>query len=215
MTLQEDLVAIGGLSNPSKMPGYGWSISAHDCLVGTRLRETPGSVCSNCYALKGRYLFSGVHAAHVRRKKALYTDGFVPAFIRVLMYKYKRNPDKYSWFRWHDSGDIQDMVHLDKIVQIAKGTPPISHWLPTREVGIVGQYIKYHSEKAIPPNLAIRISHPMIGGTYKTKPSGIAYSTVSAVDPNVKDCPASKQGNVCGDCRMCWDKDTNINYKEH
>ena len=41
---------IGGLSSPSKMPWYGWSISAYRCKTGGKLREVENSTCSHCYA---------------------------------------------------------------------------------------------------------------------------------------------------------------------
>ena len=40
--------------------------------------------------------------------------------------------DKQPWFRWHDSGDIQSLEHLEKIFEVCRLTPETSHWLPTR-----------------------------------------------------------------------------------
>ena len=40
--------------------------------------------------------------------------------------------------------------------------------------------------------------------------------TTSGVSPDGFNCPASKQGNECGECRACWDNTVdNINYKKH
>ena len=40
--------------------------------------------------------------------------------------------------------------------------------------------------------------------------------TTSGVSPDGFNCPASKQGNECGECRACWDGSVeNINYKKH
>ena len=58
---------VGGLSAPSKMPCKSFSISAFECITGSRLRKIAGSVCSKCYALKGRYVFPKVQAALDRR----------------------------------------------------------------------------------------------------------------------------------------------------
>jgi hypothetical protein len=124
--------------------------------------------------------------------------------------------EKSGFFRWHDSGDIQGTWHLEKIVQVAKNLPHIKFWLPTREYSIVSQYIEKEGN-AIPENLTIRLSALMIDG--KT-PDAIAHrldlvvSGVSSVGGF--SCPSSKQGNVCGSCRACWDKDVFcINYKQH
>ena len=38
MNIKEAKSIVGGLSNPSKMPGYGYGLSAFDCSVGSKLR---------------------------------------------------------------------------------------------------------------------------------------------------------------------------------
>ena len=70
-TLKATWEKVGGLSKPSKMPGYGYSISAKKCHVGSRLRKIENSVCSTCYALKGRYVFDNVKKAHANRFRAM------------------------------------------------------------------------------------------------------------------------------------------------
>ena len=55
MIIKEALDNVGGLSNPGKMPGFGWSISALRCDVGGKLVDVKGSVCEGCYALKNTY----------------------------------------------------------------------------------------------------------------------------------------------------------------
>ena len=61
----------GGLSKPSKMPGYADNLPTHACIVGTKLRAVPGSTCFDCYAHeRGRYRFSNVKEALNRRQAA-------------------------------------------------------------------------------------------------------------------------------------------------
>ena len=45
----------GGLSKPSKMPGYAYNLPALHCKPGAQLAQVPGTTCHGCYALKGRY----------------------------------------------------------------------------------------------------------------------------------------------------------------
>ena len=48
--------------------------------------------------------------------------------------KYK-NLDKSRLFhRWFDSGDLQSLSHLMKIIEVCEHTPHIKHWLATREL---------------------------------------------------------------------------------
>ena len=59
MKTSEALKIVGGLSKPSKMPGWAYGLPAAECKTGSKLAQVPGSVCSGCYALKGCYVFPG------------------------------------------------------------------------------------------------------------------------------------------------------------
>jgi hypothetical protein len=145
-TVAEAIREVGGLSNPSKMPTRSWSIPASRCQVGSKLREVPGSACFDCYACKGAYCWRSTVAALARRWDRLQDAlecpvsraRFVGAFTRILANR--------DWWRWHDSGDVQSVDHLDILVDIAKGSPHCRFWLPTREYGIVAAWRKVHGE---------------------------------------------------------------------
>lgn len=219
---------IGGLSTPSKMPWFGWSISAYDCITGSKLREVEGSVCEDCYACKGQYVFKTCRIAHDRRKNCLDDPRFVEAFILVLTKLYERTRKTYKLrgkvvkenrFRWHDAGDLQSVEHLQMIVDIALATPFITHWIPTREFGIVNEWLKGH-EEGFPDNLVVRMSAPMKHEVFNHQPMGLPFSTVGVSEEvmllsDIKDCPANDNGNKCGDCNQCWNKNNNINYRLH
>ena len=54
MKTNEALKIIGGsLSKPSKMPGWSIGLPAKECKTGAKLQAVPGSVCYDCYAMKG------------------------------------------------------------------------------------------------------------------------------------------------------------------
>lgn len=207
---------IGGFSVPSKMPSYGWSITAHRCITGSKLAKVPGSVCSTCYALKGRYLFPNVQKALERREKLWENTScntWINNFVGALTQKYaKLSPDK-QYFRWFDSGDLRAVIMLWQIIAIAEATPDIKHWLPTREVGIVQDYRRVYPDRPAPPNLVIRLSAPMIDDApAKWWPN---TSTVVSEKPNAT-CPAPSSGNKCATCRACWDPAVaNVAYTAH
>ena len=140
----------GGLSKPSKMPGPAHNLPAWKCITGVKLQAVPGSVCAGCYAMKGRYRFRNVREALDRRLQALEHPLWVEALVTLI-----KNQD---WFRWHDSGDIQSLKHLENIFKVCKQTPETSHWMPTREV----KFLKDIDPASVPPNLIIRISSHMI-----------------------------------------------------
>ena len=187
MNTKKALEIIGGsLSKPSKMPGWSIGLPAKECKTGAKLQAVPGSVCYDCYALKGCYVFKVVQDAQYRRLAAIASPAWVEAMAHLI------NSKKPDVFRWHDSGDVQDLEHLQKIYSVCRLTPGKRHWLPTREA-----WIKDHLT-AKPNNLVIRFSAPMVNQrAHASWPN--SSSVVTGEDFN---CPASKQDNECKDCRM-------------
>ena len=187
------------LSKPSKMPGFAIGIPAKECKTGSKLRKIKGSVCYGCYALKGCYVFPDVQAAQYKRLRAISHPLWVEAMAQQI------NSKKSKVFRWHDSGDVQDLAHLKKIYEVCKLSPSVKHWMPTREA-----WIKDHIA-ASPDNLIIRFSMPMID-----QPAAGTWSHTSTVVTSGATCPAPQQDGKCGDCRRCWDKSIpNIAYGKH
>ena len=205
----------GKLSDPSKMPGYSYNLPAWECKVGSKLSLIPGTPCFKCYAKKGRYAFPLVKNALYRRFKSLNNPNWINAMVYLILTKrYKGQHQDH--FRWHDSGDLQSVEHLEKITKVCKQTPKVKHWLPTQERAILKRFLDDGGK--IPKNLVIRVSSPKLN----TLPSSNKFpsSTVTTEYQNGKDlgyqCPASKQGNECKDCRVCWDGSVkNVNYKKH
>ena len=210
-TVKEAWTEVGGLSKPSKMPSYGYSLSAFKCKVGSKLRKVLNSTCADCYALKGRYVFPNVQEALDRRMDKLINN---PKWVEAMVFLIQWYCTKSKVFRWHDSGDIQSLEHLQKIVEIAERTPNVRHWLPTREVGIVQEYKKQFGE--FPNNLIVRISATMVNGLpHKFHKHTSTVSTEKEFDIDWT-CPSSKQDNKCGDCRACWDINIeNVTYPLH
>ncbi len=188
----------GGLSAPGKMPEGSYNLPAGACQTGAILRDVPDTPCHGCYAFKGRYNFSNVKNALRRRLASLTHPQWVEGMTTLVK--------KIKHFRWHDSGDIQSVDHLKKIFEVCNNTPGTMHWLPTQE----RKYLPLQGS-SYPDNLTIRLSN----SKNNTKP-GNAWTHWSTVVDEGGDCPASKQGNVCGDCRRCWDKNVkHVTYPKH
>ena len=208
--LTDARAAVGGLSAPSKMPGYAYSIPAKACKVGSKLRTVENSVCSKCYALKGRYMFGNVQDALNRRLLSI-TDPAWSANMATAI-------NGQAYFRWHDSGDIQSMSHLKQIIEVCRATPNTKHWLPTREKSMVRAYLK---SNVFPDNLTVRLSATMIDGEAPTIASDWNRTVNTSTVHNLKpaqgyQCPAPKQDNKCCDCRACWDGTVqNVSYGAH
>lgn len=209
MKIKDIESTIGTLSAPSKMPCFSFSIPAKRCITGQKLRNVKGSICSKCYALKGRYVFPNVQDALETRFQGMSDPQWIEKMVAMIG---KR--EKSGFFRWHDSGDLQSVAHLAAIVEIAKRLPNIRFWLPTREFSFVSEYM---ASNTIPDNLIIRLSALMFDGK---PPVAIAKRlglvTSGASTGNDFSCPSSKQGGKCLDCRACWNKSvSNVNYKQH
>ena len=191
----------GGLSKPSKMPGFSYNLPATRCITGAKLVKIPGSVCSGCYALKGRYRFPNVKDAMQRRLDSINHPLWIQAMATSIL------ETKTGFFRWHDSGDLQSLDHLKKIFEVCNLTPGIQHWLPTRETSIIACI----QADEVPKNLIIRLSAHKVDGKAST-----FWPWTSTVVTSEKTCPAAEQENKCKNCRACWDRTIpNIAYGKH
>lgn len=194
----------GGLSWPSKLPCPAWGLPATRCKAGSRLVGTEGSVCGSCYALKGRYLFENVQDKLERRYEGLFHPLWVPAMVFLIRW----HADHH--FRFFDSGDLQDENHLLNICVIARHTPDVRHWLPTREYEVV-----LACRAAVPENLLVRVSAAMVDGR---PPSWwpTTSTVVTGREAGGGVCGAPENGGRCGECRDCWEGDVvNVAYRLH
>lgn len=218
----------------SKMPGFVFSTSAHFCKTGSALHNVKGSVCEKCYALKGNYLYNtviqgltlnsiGVAFYESLKDYSVWTVALAELIKRRCVIKEIKDEDgniiaieDNTWFRWHDSGDIQSVLHLKAINDIALLNPSVKFWIPTREGRFVKEFLKTNK---VATNLCIRISAHMVGKKANDFGTGLPTSTV-AFDESVHQCIAPKQGGACDgqimNCRNCWDPSIpNVNYPQH
>ena len=203
---------VGGLSRTTKMPCHSWGLPAWLCRVGARLARQEGTVCAGCYALKGRYAQGTVRRANERRMAHADHPQWVDAMVFLVTWQAMENGVPY--FRWFDTGDLQSLAMLQRIAEVARRTPEVQHWLPTREHGIVRRYLDLETP---PENLVIRLSALMVDG--EPPELGLPTSTVHRRQPpQGHRCPAYDGDGppVCGACRACWDPQVpNISYPFH
>lgn len=202
----------------SKMPGSSFAISAKHCNVGSKLAKVEGSTCHKCYALKLQKMRPSVNTGWIANlDKSVAMIATNPnQWSAWLAFQITKASEKTGqpFHRWFDSGDLQSLDMLKAIVKTCEMTPHVNHWLPTREAKIVKDYLATYG--AFPANLIVRVSATMIGD----KPIA-GYAFTSTVHRKTSDhvghaCPASKQGNACGDCRACWSLAVpNVSYPLH
>lgn len=206
-TIKQCEAIVGSLSKPSKMPGYGTSLPAKHCNTGSKLRGNANSVCASCYACKGRYVFPNVQKAMERRFASLGHPQWVEAMAIVIQKKGCKE------FRWHDSGDLQGNWHLVNILEVARLTPEVKHWVPTKEYALLRKLSKLETFE-VPSNVCIRVSSPVKG---RQPLPGFAHT--STVDSGTGfPCPATRGEARCDahGCRACWDPAVkNVDYKSH
>lgn len=214
LTLKAARAICGTIGFPSKMPGTSYGIPAQACITGAKLAQIEGSVCFDCYALRGNYLYPSVQKAQQTRLIGINHHHWVDAVVTLLTNDHAPEKNLPPYHRWHDSGDLQSIEHLDKLCQIARLMPHIEHWIPTKEPKIVRDYVAMGN--LIPDNMIIRLSGTMINGN----PPKAWSHTSTVFDGNGKpighECPAYKQDHKCGECRACWNKSIpNISYPKH
>lgn len=221
-------------NNNSKMPGYVFSTSAHFCKTGSKLWDVENSACSDCYALKGNYQFPkviqgltlnsiGIAFYEALQDYSVWIIALAELIRRKCIVKEIKDDEgntiaieDNTWFRWHDSGDIQSVLHLEAINQIAILNPSVKFWIPTREGKFVKEFLK-NNEKA--SNLTIRISAHMRHKKASDFGTGLCTSTIEWEGTKHK-CIAPLQGGACDgeimNCRNCWDESiNNVDYKAH
>ena len=155
LNLKEAKAITGGLSKPSKMPGYAYNLPAWQCVTGVKLQAVAGSVCSGCYAMKGRYRFPNTKDALNRRLNSLTDPRWVEA-MTVLVAHYSL---KVPFFRWHDLWrTFRELIILKKIFEVCNATKQVQHWMPTREAKL----LTLMDPAVVPKNLIIRMSSHMI-----------------------------------------------------
>jgi hypothetical protein len=218
----------------SKMPGFVFSASAHYCKTGSALHGVEGSVCENCYALKGNFAYTnvvmgltlnsiGIAFYEAMQDYNVWTVALAELIKRRCVIKEIKDDEgniiaieDNTWFRFHDSGDIQSMLHLKAINDICLLNPSVKFWLPTREGKFVKEFLKTNK---VATNLCIRISAHMVGKKASDFGTGLPTSTVSYNESEHK-CIAPKQGGACDgeimNCRNCWDPTIpNVDYPQH
>lgn len=222
MPLQQARAIAGSLGAPSKMPGAAYGLDAFQCKVGSELAGDPTSVCHGCYARKNfyRYWWPAMRARH-HRQKAILHEYWVEAMI-VLLWDYLDQGGEPS-FRWHDSGDLQSVDHLEKICHVAEATSAIRQWLPTREYGFVAAYLE--EGHTIPENLCVRLSAhyidqlPNLPAVLRSLPTSTVHTGPVPVvrEKGAIGCRAIiARDNICGRCRACWDQRVkNVSYPMH
>lgn len=222
MTLVDALALIGNLSAPSKMPCQAYNLPASRCVTGSKLAKIVGTICSQCYAMRGNYGFKNVQDCLNRRADSVNDSNWVDAMVTAIL-----GTESSGFFRWHDSGDVQSVEHLRKIVDVCNRTPKIKHWLPTREFAFVRKFLA--AGGVIPKNLCVRFSAVMIDGPTPdsaAKACGVCVSGAarekahkgasSLASQGGYTCPAPTQGNKCLTCRLCWNKKRfSVTYKKH
>ena len=208
--LVKEAVEYGKISlGNTKMPGTTYAVDAFACITGSKLAKVKGSICSGCYSIRLQKIRPSVDKGY---KKNLFkwqvsnTSNWIDAMVfQILRAKVKEH-------RWFDSGDLQSLEMLEAIVEVARKTPKVKHWLPTKEYKVAAKYLKTNT---LPQNLVLRVSATMIDG----KPSKV-FKITSTVHKNNKaigfECKARSRGNACGPCRACWDKRIkNVSYPKH
>jgi len=192
----------GGLTQTTKMPCKSYSLPTIACVTGFRMRAIAGSICADCYAEKGNYrkYQNNIEPVQHARLVSLTDELWVDAMVVSI------GTDAY--FRWHDSGDIQDIEHLEKIAAVARALPNCQFWLPTREYGIVSAFT---AQFDIPKNLIIRLSamftdKPVVVPASLKGINGIAVSNVHSKTAIGTACNAPAQNGECRTCRACWSR---------
>lgn len=191
------------LSNPGKMPCKSWSLQALDtCPGSTDDRGQLVAACRGCYATDGNYRFKSVKAVRDHNREAWQDDAFANLMVEAL--------DNDRYFRWFDSGDMYHLRLAEKILEICKRTPWVSHWIPTRMYKFP-KFAPVLAELEALPNVVVRYSSDSIsGGVIPGRNSSTIVASAEHAPDGIEVCGAGSRGGKCGPCRACWNKKVSV-----
>lgn len=122
----------GLLSATTAMPCPSFSLPAVMTCPGRS--KDKDSVCNTCYARGGTYRYKAPADCQAARlvwtRKALKTAAGRVAWTRAMVDAVIKT--QYPEFRWHDSGDVFNATYGKMVLMVVRGTPQITHWIPTR-----------------------------------------------------------------------------------
>jgi hypothetical protein len=214
------------LSENGKMPCLSWSLPAGEACPWKL--GGPGSICGDCYAMKGSYqqypfVLRAQRARFAWVRECLKTPEGTTTFVKILGDAIAKG-SKGGYFRVHDSGDLFSPAYVWAWVRIVQSLPDIKFWFPTRSWRPLTSHKVSPATKlvwelallalAAEPNVTVRPS-ALFFNAPAPRISGLQAGS-TAVDGEGFSCPAPRQGNSCGDCRACWDKpEVAISYHHH
>lgn len=192
------------ISITSKLDGIrSWSLQALDTCPGSI--ASPGTLvdaCKGCYATTGNYRFENVKAPRRHNKEDWQRLKWVDDMVAEL------NKDRF--FRWFDSGDMYALGLAEKMLEVMKRTPWVSHWLPTR-MHKFPKFALVLQEMAALPNVSVRLSSDSVTGEYTKKLHGsVIIPTPNDVKKGMKLCEAYANEGKCKGCRACYDKKVKV-----
>ena len=204
------------LSKTSKMPCKSISLPIEETCKGRYKLNSKilKEICEKCYAGKGAYNWPPSVKLKNHNLVETRKHNFVPDMIKLL--------SKMDYFRWFDSGDIENEIMLEKLYQICLETPNTKHWIPTKSRDLFDQYL-WEMLEAL-PNVKVRFSSPSKNGKYDNIHGSTAISDKSQLDGNLFLCKAKSIGfkkngkpnpKKCHNCRACWHNPRPIAYEVH
>lgn len=192
------------ISVTSKLDGIrSWSLQALETCPGSI--AAPGELvdaCKGCYATTGNYRFENVKAPRRHNKEDWQRLAWVDDMVAEL------NKDRF--FRWFDSGDMYTLALAEKILEVMKRTPWVSHWLPTRMYKFP-KFRQVLAEMQALPNVMVRFSSDSITGDYtKGLHGSVIVPTAADIKRGMTLCRAYENDGKCSGCRACYDKKVKV-----
>ena len=180
-----------------------WSLQALDTCPGSLNGDgTLVDACSGCYATTGNYRFPNVKAPRLHNRQDWERLEWCDDMVKAL--------ENDRFFRWFDSGDMYALGLAEKILQVMKLTPWVSHWLPTR-MHKFPKFRRLLQDMQSLENVSVRFSSDSVTGEYiKGMHGSVIVPTAEHVTKVMTVCKAYEHSGTCNGCRACWDKTIDV-----
>ena len=164
-----------------------------------------------CYARNNPRMRIYLKKKYANNEKLLNSKNFVSVIKKEILLS------NFRKVRFFSSGDLYELSHLEKIIQLCQELPKIDFWLSTHNDYVLNSY--YEFKRNTLDNLNIILSNKAINQEFpeflklfwNTKN---IYTSQTTNKKNKSNCHSSINHESCGSCENCFNK-MNITYFLH
>lgn len=154
-----------------------------------------GQICQVCYAHYGMARMENVHMVLKHNQDLIDIYSVTESANSIA-----QQLEGERYFRWFWSGDCYSEKMRQVVVETAKLTPHVKHWIATRTAN------SFKAKNIIVRRSSVKVNDETIKGLTST----VFTPEYKQTNKGIWECPGS-----CDGCRVCWESDSPVAYRFH